>query len=802
MTSAELDGATLSPDAFEATPERFALKSPPAEKFELRLCTNVAPDENTALMGLYRSSGVYCTQCEAEGFRRFTYAYDRPDVLCTYDTTIVADGSGQPVLLSNGNLVEAGERDGRAFARWEDPFPKPSYLFALVAGELGVLRDTFQTMSGRTVELGIYVEPGKEPRAAYAMEALKRSMAWDETRFGREYDLDVFNIVAVSDFNFGAMENKGLNIFNDKYILADPTVATDLDYANIEAIIAHEYFHNWTGNRITCRDWFQLCLKEGLTVFRDQEFTADVRSRGVKRIEDVRRLRLAQFREDASALRHPVRPSQYAEISNLYTATVYEKGAELVRMIHTLIGEDRFRVGMDHYFDRHDGTAATVEDFLGSFEDLDTAPFLRWYNEPGTPTVRVDETFEDGVATLSFTQLPAEGASFKPVPIRLALKAASGSLPLEAAQVENGQLRSDTLVMDGERASLVLDGLSEAPVASVFRGFSAPVVVARAADETRDLALLERDDDPFSAWDAAQRLMMARLQSAYDGEPFGTATLADALGDLATADRLEPAMRALMLTLPPRVSLVEAIASNVDAEKIDRAHREFTAAMGGAMQGPMKVLADAPAPQADDVSAVAAGKRALQNAAIHLLAMGGDTALAIDRAYQAPAMTDRLAALNALTAAGASEADPALARFHDDFADEPLVLDKYFAIQAQRTDGDPLQRTKALMEHSKFSLKRPNRVRSLVGAFTQNIPAFHAADGSGYGFLADRAQELDGINPQVAARLLTVFGDVRRYEPTRRAAAKIAVEAVGSAAKSSDVGDIVRRLLAAWETKG
>ncbi|MEO1103999.1 MAG: aminopeptidase N, partial [Pseudomonadota bacterium] len=583
LVAAELDGEPLHPDAFDATPDCFILKSPPDKMFDLTLTTVVSPDDNTELMGLYRSSGIYCTQCEAEGFRRITYAYDRPDVLSTYEVWILADGPGRPALLSNGNPVAEGETDGRAWAQWHDPFPKPSYLFALVAGELGAVRDTFTTRSGRRVALAIYVEPGKEGRAGYAMEALKRSMTWDEERFGLEYDLDVFNIVAVSDFNMGAMENKGLNVFNDRYVLADPTLATDTDYANIEAIIAHEYFHNWTGNRITCRDWFQLCLKEGLTVFRDQEFTADVRSRGVKRIEDVRRLRLAQFREDASPLRHPVRPDEYAEISNLYTATVYEKGAELIRMIHTLIGEEKFRTGMDRYFARCDGTAATVEDFISAFEGFDRAAFMAWYEEPGTPTVTMEEVFADGTTTLIFAQKPAEGASLKPIPIRLALLGASGPIDLANARVEGAERIGDTLVLAGKSATLTMNGLNEAPVASVFRTFSAPVIIERKADEAIDLALLAHDDDPFSAWDAAQRLIMARLVAAYRGEASDMAPLASALEAVAPSERLEPAMRALILTLPPRASLVDALARDVDADRVEHAHNAVARALGAAL---------------------------------------------------------------------------------------------------------------------------------------------------------------------------------------------------------------------------
>ena len=789
-----LNGEVVGDNEATVTPDQIVLHNPPAEPFTLTVDTIVDPDHNTELMGLYRSNGIYCTQCEAEGFRRITYAYDRPDVLSRYRVRI--DG-GEPgaVLLSNGNLVEEGVRDGKSFAVWDDPFPKPSYLFALVAGRLGAVRGTHVTPSGKRVALGIYVEPGKEARAEYALDSLIRSMVWDEQRFGREYDLDVFNIVAVSDFNMGAMENKGLNVFNDRYVLADPRLATDGDYAGVETVIAHEYFHNWTGNRITCRDWFQLCLKEGLTVYRDQEFTSDERSRGVKRIEDVRRLRQAQFREDAGPLRHPVRPGQYDEISNLYTATVYEKGAEVIRVLQTLVGDDGFSAGMDTYFSRYDGHAATIEDFLGCFDLPDQSAFMRWYEEPGTPTVAVDERFEDGAYTLTLRQKPAAGASPKPVPVRLALVAGGKVLGLEGAEVTGAPLSGDVLVLGEEPATLTRSGFATPPRASILRGFSAPVHLEQADDEARDLELLGGDNDSFNVWDAAQRLGLSALKSAYAGAPASIDALAQALSQAVAKPELEAAFRATLLVLPTRATLVETIGSDVDAERIEASSRTTAVALGAAMRPVLLELMDHRAPAADDVSARAAGLRALRNAAMTLAAMGGETAPAVAQAANAGNMTDRLAAISALTASNAAEADAALAAFHDAFESEPLVLDKYFILQALRADGNAIDRVSELMRHPKFSLSNPNRVRSLVGAFTQNVAAFHAPSGSGYRLVAGVVRELDGRNPQVAARLLTAFGDHRRYDAPRRAASSAVLGEVAAAAKSSDVADIARRLL-------
>ncbi|MEM7695041.1 MAG: aminopeptidase N [Pseudomonadota bacterium] len=787
LTEALLDGVSLTDTDIEATPDSFTLKTPPQRRFTLTLTTVLAPDDNTELMGLYRSNGIYCTQCEAEGFRRITYAYDRPDVLSVYDVWIVGDSTDDVPLLANGNLISRGTSEGRPTAHWHDPHPKPPYLFALVAGPLDALNDTFETASGRSVDLAIYVEPGKTPRATYAMDALKRSMRWDETRFGREYDLDVFNIVAVSDFNMGAMENKGLNVFNDAYVLADPRLATDSDYNGIEAVIAHEYFHNWTGNRITCRDWFQLCLKEGFTVFRDQEFTADVRSRGVKRVEDARRLRLAQFREDASPLRHPVRPQKYAEISNLYTATVYEKGAELVRMVKTIVGDEAFAAGCTHYFDTHDGTAATVEDFLKSFKTLDHAAFMPWYNEPGTPTVRVDEVFEDGTYIATLTQVPADGASPKPIPLRTALFINGKEAPLPS--VTGATTNGDCITLGADTATLTLE-VDKAPTLSVLRGFSAPVLIERPRDEARDIALIALESDPFSVWDATQRVLTATMRDAYDGTPLATDALSDALHTAITNTALEPALRALLLTLPTRGELVRAVGSDVDAARIVTAHTKVRDALAKSLAATLLTLSEADRPAPDDVSAKAAGARALNTVAERYAV----TQTVIDRARSAPNMTERLAALTTLIAHSAPETDDALASFETAFSTEPLVMDKYFALQAARDDGAPLVRVKALMAHPGFSLKNPNRTRALIGAFTANIAAFHAADGSGYRFIGEIIAHLDGENPQLAARLATTFGEARRYDAPRREAADATLKSLAESAKSSDVADIVRRL--------
>ena len=602
LVAAALDGVTLDPDAYQASPSGFALADPPRRPFTLRLETRLNPAANTKLMGLYRSGSAYCTQCEAEGFRRITYFPDRPDVLSTYRVRLEADRSEAPVLLANGNLESAGEAEGgRHWAVWRDPFKKPCYLFAVVAGDLARVADSFVTMSGRRVALGVYVEHGREERAAYAMDALKRSMAWDERAFGREYDLDCFNIVAVSDFNMGAMENKGLNVFNDKYVLASPQTATDDDYAGIEGVIAHEYFHNWTGNRITCRDWFQLCLKEGLTVFRDQEFSADQRSAPVKRIADVRGLRAAQFAEDAGPLAHPVRPSVYHEINNFYTATVYQKGAELVRMLRALIGAEAFRAGMDLYFSRCDGTAATVEDFLACFAEVsgrDLTNFKLWYSQAGTPvlTVRTHWDEEQGTFRVDVAQslAPTPGQPDKaPMTMPLALGLVDpedGDVPLASTEASPRELGSGVFVLDGERRSIAFTGLKRRPALSFLRGFSAPVRVEDDLTEADLLTLLARDSDSFNRWQALQtlatRLLLRAVAAIRAGaKPAPEPAFVDAYGSVAAdalAGRIDPAFAALALTLPSEGDLAREMAVNVDPDAIHRAREDLRGALGRA----------------------------------------------------------------------------------------------------------------------------------------------------------------------------------------------------------------------------
>src|SRR5690606_13720778 len=601
LVSLEIDGQRTNLDEVEISPERLVLKGPPtARRFKLRIETQVSPAANLALMGLYRSNGIYCTQCEAEGFRRITYFLDRPDLLSVYTVRIEADRRTAPLLLSNGNPVEAGDLDGdRHYAIWHDPHPKPSYLFALVAGDLGSVRDAFVTASGRKVDLAIHVEHGKEARATYAMHALKRSMRWDEEVFGREYDLDVFNIVAVSDFNMGAMENKGLNIFNDKYVLADEETATDADYANIEAIIAHEYFHNWTGNRITCRDWFQLCLKEGLTVFRDQEFSADMRSRPVKRIADVIRLRAEQFPEDAGPLAHPVRPESYIEINNFYTPTVYEKGAEIVRMMSVLLGRERFRAAMDLYFERHDGEAATVEDFVRCMEDasgLDLGQFRRWYSQAGTPEITVSSRYSSARKTLdlSITQLcaPSPGQRKKdPYHFPLAIGLIGPDGRDIVPHLEGSGPTAVIEVREREHKFRFVD-VPKRPILSVNRGFSSPVRVNAGLREADLLFLMTHDRDPFNRWEAGQsyatRVLIAMTEAVRAGRaPRQGAKLAQALGRSLDDADLDPAFVALMITLPGEADLAREVARDVDPGAIHAAREHLRRAVAAQLREPL-----------------------------------------------------------------------------------------------------------------------------------------------------------------------------------------------------------------------
>ncbi|RDI58756.1 aminopeptidase N [Microvirga subterranea] len=814
LTSVALDGRPLPDSEFEASPQSLTITQPPRGPFTLTIETEIDPTSNTKLMGLYRSSGNYCTQCEAEGFRRITYFLDRPDVMAVYTTRIEADKDEAPVLLGNGNRIEAGEiaGTGRHYAVWHDPHPKPSYLFALVGGRLGRVGKTFRTMGGREVELAIYVEAGKESRADYALDALERSMRWDERVFGREYDLDVFNIVAVSDFNMGAMENKGLNIFNDKYVLASPETATDVDYANIEAIIAHEYFHNWSGNRVTCRDWFQLCLKEGLTVFRDQEFSSDERSRPVHRIAEVKTLRARQFLEDASPLSHPVRPTQYREINNFYTATVYEKGAEIVRMLKTIIGPEDFRRGMDLYFERCDGTAATVEDFLAAFAEVtghDLSHFARWYAQAGTPRVTVTGTYDPAAKTyrLDFTQAtpPTPGQPDKEpmaIPVALGLVSRDGE-PLQAASDRVSP--QGVFLLDKAADSLAFTGVTSQPVPSLFREFSAPVRTSLDLSNEELLVLLRHDSDAFNRWQATQTVAMRLLVAQAKGDAVADSDLADlasALCAFMEADALDdPAFAALVLALPSEADIAQEIGRDIDPDAIHHARKAMRRRIGQACRETLHRFRDSLAergPYSPD--AASAGRRALRNASLDLLA-AADAALgeqlAVEQVDDAGNMTDRLAALGVLMTLPGDAREAALARFEERYRDEPLVLDKWFTLQAAIPEDGTLERVRRLMEHQAFAIGNPNRVRALVGSFAMlNQVRFNAKDGSGYDFLADIVLQVDELNPQLAARLLTSFSSWRMMEKTRQTHAKNALQRIaGKPNLSRDVGDIAARSL-------
>ncbi|RAI44281.1 aminopeptidase N [Rhodoplanes roseus] len=815
--SVVIDGVPLAATAYEATPDGLSIPQPPAGPFVLEIETEIDPSANTKLMGLYRSSGNYCTQCEAEGFRRITYFPDRPDVMAVYTTRIEADRDEAPVLLGNGNLVGHGEVAGtnRHFAVWHDPFPKPCYLFALVGGRLTARKTTFTTMSGRRVELAVYVESGKEDRAGYALEALERSMRWDEQAFGREYDLDVFNIVAVADFNMGAMENKGLNIFNDKYVLASPETATDADFAHIEAVIAHEYFHNWTGNRITCRDWFQLCLKEGLTVFRDQEFSSDMRSRPVKRIADVRVLRGHQFVEDAGPLAHPVRPETYREINNFYTATVYEKGAEVVRMLKTLLGPETFRAGMDLYFARHDGRAATIEEFVACFAEAggtDLSQFMLWYAQAGTPEIAVTRRHDtpSGTLSLDIAQVlpPTPGQPTKSpmvIPLVLGLVGPDGTdVPLVLAG--RGPVERGVLVLTKPAETFVFEGIRTPVVPSLNRGFSAPLKINAdlTSDDLRFLAA--HDSDPFNRWQAVQTLASEILIGNVaviraGGGVRHDGGLVHALSAVLADDRLAPAYVAQVLAIPSEGDIARDIGRDVDPEAIWLARHALRRAIGNDLAPALRVLYDR---LRDDgpysPEAAAAGRRALRNVCLDLLAAPGHPgALALAAAQYAEAdnMTDRMAALGTLSLHETPEREAALADFADRFRGDPLVIDKWFALQAMIPDASTLARVQRLTEHPAFSLGNPNRVRALVGSFAQaNHTQFNRADGAGYDFVADLVIALDARNPQVAARLMTAFRSWRALEPGRRAKARTTLERVAAAPSlSRDLADIVERSL-------
>jgi len=812
------DGTPLPAANFVATPDRLTIAQPPRRAFELVIETVIDPAANSQLMGLYRAGSTYCTQCEAEGFRRITYFLDRPDVMAVYTTRIEADKTEAPVLFANGNLIDHGDVPGgnRHFAVWHDPFKKPCYLFALVGGKLARVTDSFTTMSGRNVALHIYVEPGKEDRCLYAMDSLKRAMRWDEEAFGREYDLDIFMIVAVSAFNMGAMENKGLNIFNDKYVLASPATATDSDYAHIEAVIAHEYFHNWTGDRITCRDWFQLCLKEGLTVFRDEEFSADQRSRAVERIGDVRALRSHQFVEDAGPLAHPVRPEVYHEINNFYTTTIYDKGGEVVRMIKALLGAELFRKGMDLYFTRHDGEAATIEQFVQCFADVsgrDFSQFMLWYTQAGTPEVRVAPHYDARAKTfrldLMQTVPPTPGQPEKApmlIPLAVGLVGQSGAdLPL---MVDGKPLERGIIELSQPGQSVVFTGVAERPILSLNRGFSAPVRLALPI-EPHDLRFLATHDcDPFNRWQAAQTLAMsvltANVAALRRGAPAGEeAGLAAALGAVLADTTLEPAFVALTLMPPSENDIAREIGHDIDPEAIFIARKNLRAVVGRNLAATLTEKYRqmmTPGPYRPD--AASAGRRSLKNVCLDLLTATEGLeaiALAFSQYQSADNMTDRMAALETLALHDRPERRQALEAFYASYQDDPLIIDKWLALQAAIPEPGTLDRVRALTAHPAFSMANPNRVRALIGSFAQvNHTQFNRADGAGYDFVADTVLTLDPKNPQVAARLMGAFRSWRVLEPQRREHAEATLRRVAAAPSlSRDVGDIVARTLAA-----
>jgi aminopeptidase N len=818
LESIKLGGKALSARDYELKPTALILPRPPGTRgFTLDIVTTIDPEANKALNGLYRSRGIYCTQCEAEGFRRITYFLDRPDVLSTYAVRIEADMAEASVLLANGNPVERGtlDRGRRHYAVWKDPHPKPCYLFAIVGGNLASIASTFKTMSGREVDLRIYVEPGKEARAHWAMDSLKRSMRWDERRFGREYDLDVFNIVAVSDFNMGAMENKGLNIFNDRLILATAETATDANYEAIESVVAHEYFHNWTGNRITCRDWFQLCLKEGLTVYRDQEFSADERSRTVQRITDVRQLKAAQFPEDAGPLAHPVRPDTYIEINNFYTATVYEKGAELVRMIETILGRDGFRKGMDLYFERHDGTAATVEDFIDSFEEAtgqDLGNFRQWYSQSGTPQVvaHLEWNRPAKTATLTLEQInpptPREPRK-KPlhIPVRAGLLASNGQeLPLTLA---DGTTISDSVLHLTERKqTFTFRNVPSRPVPSLLRGFSAPVNLTIDLTE-RDLEfLMVHDTDLYNRWQAttdyAMRTLIHLVRAREAGKRSSKGSgFAAALKAVITDDKLEPAYLAELLRLPSESDVAREIARNVDPAAIHAARRQLVRLVGTQLGDELERLYQRHANRgAFSPDAPSAGRRALRNTVLSLLAARdtpADRKRLLDHWRRATNMTDEAHGLYLIAASRITEREMALQSFHDRWKDDHLVIDTWFAAQAIAPVPETLDCVRTLMQHPLFSITTPNKVRALIGNFAMANPSqFNRPDGEGYRFLAQQVLAIEKFNPQIAARLLNAFRSWRTLEPDRRAKAKRVLQGLArTEGLSRDVFEIASRMI-------
>ncbi len=812
----KLDGRPLEPHAYEVTPEKLIIHQPPMSRFRLDTAVEISPKTNTALSGLYMSDGMFCTQCEAEGFRRITYTLDRPDNMSVYCVRMIADRARFPVLLSNGNPSGYTTLPGgRHMAEWDDPFPKPSYLFALVAGDLAHTEDNFVTVSGRRVKLGIYVTHGNEDKVDFAMGAVKRSMKWDEEAFGREYDLDVFNIVAVGAFNFGAMENKGLNIFNDKLILARPDTATDTDYDLIEAVIGHEYFHNWSGNRVTCRDWFQLSLKEGFTVFRDQAFSADMRSAAVERIGDVRALRMRQFQEDAGPLAHPIRPDQYVTIDNFYTATVYEKGAEIVRMLKTILGDEGFRKGSDLYFARHDGTAATCDDFVKAMEDAtgaDLTQFRLWYAQAGTPHVKASGKYDAKAKSYELTleqhlaDTPGQTAK-KPmhIPVTVGLVGRQSGSDLNTSVAEGEKAKSHVLPLTQTRQTFVFKDVGEDVVPSIGRGFSAPARFEMPLSAEDHAFLMAKDSDSFNRWEAGQKfaseLLVHMTAEARAGrKPVADPKFVAAFGELLADSRKDPAFTAMSILLPTEMELAQVI-DDADPDAIHAARETLRHTLAHEYKGKLlEIYAAMRSNEPYSPDATSAGRRSLRNTCLRYIT-SEDTPDARRQAFEhfrsADNMTDKVAGLAPLIDLTGSEREQALTGFYEQWKHNPLVIDKWMTLQAHSSHKNTLSHIRELTRHAAFNIENPNRVRSLIGAFVMgNQLRFHAGDGSGYAFLADNVLTLDAINPQVAARLCGAFETWRRFDSKRQTLIRSQLSRMSKAENlSRNVREIVEKTL-------
>ena len=810
LLSVKINGAAAD---YVLEGETLTIAGVPSERFTVEVETEILPAENKSLMGLYASGGNLFTQCEPEGFRKITFYIDRPDVMSKFTTTIVADKKRYPVLLSNGNKIDGGEfSDGRHWVKWEDPFAKPSYLFALVAGDLAVTEDRFTTMSGRNVKIEFYTTDADKPKVGFAVESLKNAMKWDETRFGLEYDLDIFMVVAVGDFNMGAMENKGLNIFNTKFVLADSRTATDTDFEGIESVVGHEYFHNWTGNRVTCRDWFQLSLKEGLTVFRDQEFSGDRASRAVRRIENIRLLRQHQFPEDAGPTAHPVRPASYEEMNNFYTMTVYEKGAEVVRMYHTLLGEEGFQKGMKLYFQRHDGQAVTCDDFRAAMADangINLDQFALWYSQAGTPVLEAEGRLKNNIFELTIKQTvppTPDMADKQPmmIPVKIGLLNRNGEAV--AFDYQGKRATEAVLLLTEAEQTFPLEGVTEAVVPSLLRGFSAPVHLNYPYSDDDLLLLLAHDSDAFTRWEAAQtlyrRAVAANLAALSDGVELPKhEKLLAAVEKVISDDLLDNAFKALLLGVPSEAELWDG-AENIDPLRYHQAREALLDTLAAHFLPKWHELNRQAAKQENqsyEYSPEAAGWRTLRNVC-RAFVLRADPAhietVAEKYGEMAQNMTHEWGILSAVNGNESDTRNRLLAQFADKFSDDALVMDKYFALVGSSRRSDTLQQVQTALQHPKFSLENPNKARSLIGSFSRNVPHFYAQDGSGYRFIADKVIEIDRFNPQVAARLVQAFNLCDKLEPHRKNLVKQELQRIrAQEGLSKDVGEIVGKIL-------